>query len=210
MLATHRDFQSLVPGVSDVESMDTVVGIAICHQYLFDRRTSPTEASLWASGELWKFTIRLECVDRLYDIQRKDDDFELVARVEHKGRSLFVELYCMCYFENYECKGGGQIYVSYCASLFTKVIDTKQASFYEFLAQDGYLVEAPSEHERWPARAGRWYTAPSLKVLCHLAISSNSATLRQYPAVLPAALTRSVDEFVYLQEAMKDYDNWDH
>nr|BDT63472.1 MAG: hypothetical protein [Sesarmops intermedium nimavirus] len=179
--------------------------MAICHQYLFDRKTSPTETSLWASGELRKFTIRLECVDRLYHIQRKDDDFQLVARVEHKGRPLFVELYCKCYFdfEDYECHGGGQIYMSYYASLFTKVITTKLRN--ESLAQDGYLVEAPSEHERWPARAGRWYTAPSLKVLCHLAISSNNATLRQYPAVLPAALTRSVNEFV----AMKDYDNWD-
>nr|BDT63477.1 MAG: hypothetical protein [Sesarmops intermedium nimavirus] len=197
---THRDFQSLVPGVSDAESTDTVVGRAICHQYLFDRRTSPTEARLWASRELMKFTISLECVDRLYHIHRKGNNFELVARVEHKDRPLFVELNCM-YVD--EFRGGGQIYVSYYASLFTKVIATKlrnEASFYESLAQDGYLVEAPSE----PA----CHTAPSLKVLCHPAISNNSASLRQYPEVLPAALTRSVNEFVYLQEAMKDYDEW--
>nr|BDT63469.1 MAG: wsv447-like protein [Sesarmops intermedium nimavirus] len=215
LVAGHRGFQSLVPGFSYAEAMNTVVKKAICYQHLFDRKTSPTEVNLWASGVLEnrrpEFTINLECVDRLYHIHEEGNNMELVVRMEHKGRPLFVELNCKCYFDFVRGKyrGGGLIYVSYSASLFTKVIATKlrnEASFYESLAQDGYLVEAPSEHERWPAR--RWHTAPSLKVLCHLAISSNSETLRRYPAVLPAALTRSVDEFVYLQEAMKDYDKW--
>nr|BDV50228.1 MAG: hypothetical protein [Chiromantes dehaani nimavirus] len=214
LVAGHRGFKSLVPGFSYAEAMNRVVKKAICYQHLFDRKTSPTEVSLWASGVLEnEFSINLECVDRLYHIHEKGNNMELVVRMEHKGRPLFVELNCKCYFDFVRgmYRGGGLIYVSYSASLFTKVIATKlrnEALFYESLAQDGYLVEAPSEHERWPARAGRWHTAPSLKVLCHLAISSNSETLRRYPAVLPAALIRSVDEFVYLQEAMKDYDKW--
>lgn len=210
MPTTHRDFYTLVPEVVNAEAMDTIVGRAICHQYLFDRRTSPTEVSLWAPGELQGFDISLQCVDRLYHIHESEDDiFELVVRVEYKDRYLFVELSCSCYFEGFECSGGGQIYVSYSPNLFTKVITTKLGNeelFYQSLAQDGYLVEGRGVLERsFPTQ---WHTPPSLMALSHLTISNNKDNLGHYPELFPTAVAQSVDEFVQIQEAMKDYDEW--
>lgn len=211
MLATHRDFQTLVHGVQDAETMNILVGRAICHQYLFDRRTSPREVSLWEPGELQEFNIDLEKVDRLYHIHNNDDDiFELVARVEYMDRYLFVELSGSCYFTCFECRGGGQIYVTYSGSLFTKIITTnmqQEELFYQSLAQDGYQVEGRSEHDRCPA--SRWHTPPSLTVLSHLAISSHKDMLSHYAEILPTVLTQSVSEFLIIQEAIKDYDDWD-
>lgn len=169
------------------------------------------EESLWAPRELQAFSINLSCVDRLYHIHRDADDFfELVARVEYKERCLFVELNCRCYFEALECQGGGQIYVSYSASLFAKVITTRMQNkvlFYESLAQDGYLVEGQVEHERWPS--SQWHTPPTLKTLSYLAISSNRAALSHFPKVLPPGITYSVEEFMNTQDAMKNYDEWE-
>ncbi|XP_050719476.1 uncharacterized protein LOC127000095 [Eriocheir sinensis] len=211
MPTTHLDFHTLVPEVADAEAMNTTVGRAICHQYLFDRRTSPREVSLWAPGELQEFNISLQCVDRLYHIYKSEDHiFELVTRVEYKDRYLFVELSCSCYFEGFECQGGGQIYVSYSASLFTKVITTKlwnEELFYQSLAQDGYLVEGRSVFERCPP--ARWHTPPSLMALSHLTVSNNKDNLGHYRELLPTAVAQSVDEFVQVQEAVKDYDEWE-
>lgn len=210
MPATHREFKTLIPAVADAEAMNTVVGRAICHQHLFDRKTSPRELGLWAPGELQEFIISLPCVDRLYHIHRSENDiFELVVRVDYKDRHLFVELSCSCYFEAFECHGAGQIYVSYSARLFTKVITTRMQTvvFYESLAQDGYLVEGQVEHERWPS--SRWHIPPPLKTLTHLAISRHRASLSHYPEALPTALIHSTEEFMETQGAIKDYDEWE-
>lgn len=211
MLTTHRDFQTLVPGVHDADAMNILVGRAICHQYLFDRRTSPREVSLWEPGELQAFNIDLEKIDRLYHIQNCDDDiFELVARVEYKDRYLFLELSGNCYFTGFECRGGGQIYVSYSGNLFTRIITAKvqrEELFYQSLTQDGYQVEGRSQYDRCPA--SRWHTPPSLTVLGHLAITSNKDLLSHYAKVLPTVLTQSVNEFLIIQEAVKDYDDWE-
>lgn len=206
VLATHKNFQSLVPAVADAETMFDKVGLALCHQYLFDRETPPREKNLWAPWELLSFEINLSCVDRLYHIRRNehDDTFELVARVEHKNRHLFVELSCSCYFECLTLQGGGQIYVSYDAGLFAKVITTKMENERLFYTSLG--VEGRSMQERWPVR--RWRSPPSLGLLCHLAVSTNISRLSHYSNLLPLPLTRNLDEFLKAQEAMKMYDGF--
>lgn len=206
VVETHKNFQSLVPAVADAEDMYDIVCLPTCHQYLFDKETPPREKNLWAPGELQNFEINLSCVDRLYHIHRSEDDdtFKLVARVEYKNRHLFIELSCSCYFECLECKGAGQIYLSYDAGLFAKVITTKMENEALFYCSLG--VEGQSTHERWPLR--KWRSPPSLGLLCRLAVTANISRLSHYPKVLPLTVIRDLDEFVRVKEAMMDYDRY--
>lgn len=138
-MLTHCNFKSLVPDVTCVEDIQARVGLAINTQHMLDRKTSPWEAELWSEDELDSFYLDLESVDRLYHIHHHEDDdceddnedsdtiddFELVVRVEYKQQHLFVELSAGCRFTDYEYRGGGDIFVSFSANLFTKTIMTK-------------------------------------------------------------------------------------
>lgn len=134
-MLTHCNFRSLVPDVTCAEDILARVGMALNTQHMLERKTSPWEAELWAEDELDSFYIDVESVDRLYHIHHDDfgedddeasgDDFELVVRVEYKQHHLFVELRAGCRFTDSEYRGGGDIFVSFNANLFTKTIMTK-------------------------------------------------------------------------------------
>ncbi|KAK3887342.1 hypothetical protein Pcinc_008606 [Petrolisthes cinctipes] len=125
---THANFKSLVEGVTSAKAIWDRVGCAFQCERQFDRKTSPWEADLWEEKALDRFTINLESIDRLYYINHENgvcDTYELLARVEHKGRHLFVELRGGCRFSDSELTGGGEIFVGFNANLFLRNISTK-------------------------------------------------------------------------------------
>ncbi|KAK4311888.1 hypothetical protein Pmani_016636 [Petrolisthes manimaculis] len=204
------------------------VGLAIDCQHMFDRKTSPWEANLWKEDELDSFYLNLESVDRLYHINHEDgdefsgDDFELVVRVEYKKHHLFVELSAGCRFTDFECRGGGDIFVSFNANLFTRTIMTKVPSeerLYESLMEDGHLVEGKRVEEEDGGRnivtaaalvMGTWHQhPPKLKLLCHQAVHHNRHQLTFYTDVLPKALVASITEFIVIKDTIDYYDSWD-
>ncbi|XP_071550327.1 uncharacterized protein [Panulirus ornatus] len=213
-MKTHENFKSFVPGVTDAESIDETVGYALCYQYMFERKTSPWEMARWEDGELQQFRIEVQDVDRLYYINHFDDgvsgsSFAMLVRVVYKGAELFVELNANCDYTGFDCQGGGEIFLTLNANLFSKVLICNEYDMellYEALARDGYHIEGQNEYDRSPVSA--WHKPPMLKFLCHLAIKDNQDRLHHYKQILPKLLVDSVDEFIHIREAISDYDDW--
>lgn len=214
IMETHRNFKSIIPSVTSAEDMSEFIGLALSYQYMFDRRTSPWEMEHFEDNELEKFEIDLEKVDRLYYIYAYDDEafgtkYEILARLDCQGKSAYVNLVASCDFTGFECQGGGYIYISFNANVFTKIMlndHHKRDLIYNSLANDGVNVEGQSEHDRLPACM--WQSAPMLKYLCHLAIYEHKDRLRHvYTEALPEVLINSIDEFLKLQETKKTFED---
>ncbi|XP_047474776.1 uncharacterized protein LOC125029071 [Penaeus chinensis] len=210
---THRNFKSIIPSITSAEDISEFIGPALSYQYMFDRRTSPWEMEHFEDGELEKFEMDLEKVDRLYYIYAYDDVFgskyEILARLDYKGKSAYVNLVASCDFTGFECQGGGYIYISFNTNVFTKIMlddHHKRDLIYNSLASDGVNVEEQSEHDRLPARM--WQSVPMLKFLCHMAICEHKDRLRHvYAEVLPEVLINSIDEFLKLQETKNAFED---
>ncbi|KAK3889230.1 hypothetical protein Pcinc_006800 [Petrolisthes cinctipes] len=180
---THANFKSLVEGVTSAEAIWDRVGCALECERQFVHKTSPWEADLWEENALDRFTINLESIDRLYYINHEngvcDDNYELLARVEQKGRHLFVEL-IGGWFSDSKLTGGGEIFVGFNANLFLTTISTKvpnEQLLYKSLTEDGHLKEGDIV-------MGRWHKdSPMLKFLCHEAVYRNRHRLVFYREV---------------------------
>lgn len=214
-MQTNANFKSFVPQVNDAESMDDFVGQALWYQYMFERKTSPWEMARWEDGELQKFQINLEDVDRLYFINSFNDNvsgsiFSLLIRMIYKEQKVFVELSAGCDYTGFECQGGGDIFVTMNAKLFSKVIISTEYNMellYRALKEDGYDVDEQMDYDRSPVSS--WHNPPMLKFLCHLAINDNKERLQHYKESLPKALVDSVSEFINIRDAIREYDSWD-
>ncbi|XP_066943580.1 uncharacterized protein [Macrobrachium rosenbergii] len=211
---TKADFKTIHPAVTDADGMDTYVGGALTYQHMFERRTTPWEMDLWDHDELQSFNINLEDVDRLYYIYFHDDgvngqEYRLIARVEHKGLPLYVELMAGCDFTGFDCQGQGVIFVSRDANLFMKLCLTAECErdlIYQSLTEDGIQVEEQTEYDA--CRKMFWTTAPMLKYLCHQAAYEHRAKLWPQFSSLPKILANSVDEFIKFQEAKVVYEDF--
>lgn len=210
---TH--FKSLVNHVQSREDISDDVGYALSNQYMFDRRTSPWELAEWDKDELQNFNIQVEKIDRLYSIKHEDDgisdrSYYLLARMEYKKDDfVFVELAASCDFTGFDCRGGGNIFVTKHVSLFTKVINLPpdvMTSIYQSLRDDGLSFEEQTEYDRTPSRL--WHNPPMLKYLCHKIIYEEKEDLKHYGQVLPKILKESVDDFIKTRDAIESYDNW--
>ena len=130
MVATHPHFKSIDPKVQDADTIDSLLEYAFSYENMFDRRTPPWESSQWADGELEQFQIELDQVDRLYYVKHVNDEdgeeFEMVARMNYKGRHVFVELQASCSLTGFEGQGGGFIFISNDADSFMKTVITSE------------------------------------------------------------------------------------
>ena len=210
-------FKSVKPEVKKADDIDDYVGEALSYQYQFEKRTSPWEAAQWDYDKLQAFKIDTNKVDRLYHIYNFDDgvgdrDFELIVRLEHEGRPLYVELSAGCDYTGFDCQGSGIIFVSRDANLFMKLV-LKQVRnkdvIYESLRADGIQVD--EEYYEYSNNCSRMLinSAPMLKYLCHQAIYdeiSRSGALQGYQTVLPKILAESVTDFIRTEEAKRHYD----
>nr|BDT62996.1 MAG: hypothetical protein [Trachysalambria curvirostris nimavirus] len=209
-MGTHEDFKSICTDITSADDVSNKIGYALVHQYMFDRRTSPWEMGHFE--DLEKFEIDLEKVDRLYFIHSYNDvsgsEFEILARMDYRDEKAYVHLIASCDFTGFDCQGGGCIYVSLSANVFTKVmLDSRHNpdAIYQMLREDGIAVEEQLEYDR--LSRWRWSSAPMLKYLCHMAISKNKDTLRNvYKHCLPRILAESLDEFIRIQECKEAFD----
>ncbi|XP_042239460.1 uncharacterized protein LOC121877701 isoform X2 [Homarus americanus] len=148
-MKTHPNLKSLVNGVQTAEEMENMIGTALSYQDMFDHRTSPWEMHKWEQEDLQKLKIDLEKVDRLYHIKFQDDeveqrDYELVARVEFAPKTwMFIELVAGCDYTGFDCRGGGEIYVSFDAQVFLKSVLNRDYSIHRIwqsMVEDDYEV----------------------------------------------------------------------
>lgn len=212
-MRTHPKFQSLVRDVQTADEMDVMIGLALSYQEMFDRRTSPWEMHMWDQDDLQNFKVDLEKVDRLYHIKFEDDEleqrnFELVVRLEHEPKTwIFVELVAGCDFTGFECRGGGEIYLSFDPKVFLKSVlnwDYNIQSIWRSMMDDGYQVGEPLEHELLPVCL--WRSVPMLKFLCHMALYSHHEQLNLDMLALPKSLVNSITEFNRMRETRHHHD----
>lgn len=216
MINTHTNFKSVDPNVPNADIMDDYVGGALQYQCMFDKRTTPWEKTLWDDTELENFKIDLEVVDRLYYIYQFDDgvngrEFQMTARMDYKGRKVYIELVAGCDYTGFDCQGGGVIFISLDANLFMKLILTEEYQsdlIYKSLAEDGIETEEQTEYDTCSRM--RWTNAPMLKFLCHMSVYDNRKSLEHYPRVLPKILKDSVRDFIKTRDAKKSYDDWEN
>lgn len=212
-MKTHSDFRSIDASITTADDMADHVGHALSYQYMFDRRTSPWEMENFEDDDLQTFQVNLEEVDRLYYINHYDDgisnrEYEILARMDYGDKKAYVSVIACCDFTGFDCEGGGYIFVSFNASVLTKIMLDRQhdhEAIYRSLAEDGLAVEEQSEYD-W-APAGKWQSVPMLKYLCHVEISDRKNNLSQiYMKVLPKVLAESVDEFIRFRETKEAFD----
>ena len=204
-------FKSYVPGVITHNDIRERVGYALGYQYMFERKIllSPREMSQWDPCELQRFTIDVDRIDRLYQLESEHDVsggslYSMLARMEDSR--VFVELSAGWDYTGFPiCRGGGAIYLIANPNLFGMLMNwphRKMERLYQCLAEDGYqLDESPLSY---PSLSH----APTLKFLCHLAVYKYKDQLQHYKRVLPTILKESVTEFIYTREAINHYANF--
>ncbi|KAG7168045.1 hypothetical protein Hamer_G018488 [Homarus americanus] len=178
---------------------------------MLDKRTSPWEMCEWRDGELEKFEINLEAVDRLYYTSHYDDDvsgqdFEFAGRMVYNGRLIYIKMSAGCDYTGFECQGGGEIYITFDAQIFLKSIITnkyKPHDIWVTMAKDGLQVEEPSSFDLLQMK--EWKNVPTLKFLSHMTIYDYKDTLKHYPYHLPGPVAASVEEFIRTRET-RDHD----
>ncbi|XP_068226098.1 uncharacterized protein [Palaemon carinicauda] len=212
-LKTAPNFKSIDPAVPDADTMEDYLSNALDYQYMFEKRTTPWEMAQWDPDELQSFKIDLEKVDRLYHISFIEDgcvgqEYELIARLNHKGRLLYVELTAGCDYTGFDCQGYGIIFVSSDANLFLNLVLTnncKKDLIHKSLSEDGVETEELSIEYNACSRMFLKNT-PMLKYLCHMSIYENRIKLEPHLSTLPKILKKSVDEFIKFKEAKEAYD----
>ena len=207
MKNTHHDFKTVVNGVKDACDMEQYVGYALVHQYSFKKKTTPWEMH----DDLQKFKIDLEKVDRLYYIYHTEDagdqEFSMVARMDYKGQKLYFELDANCDYTGFSGIGGGFIFVSSDANVFMKVVLKSNFNIdciYQSLSDDGIDFEEQNEYDR--ADNIFWKNPPKLKYLCHQAIYDHKSNLEAHFVNLPTILKDSVNDFIRMKDAKKNYE----
>lgn len=214
MEGTHPNFRSIVQGVMCADDIFDLVGTALLYQNMFDKRTSPWEMSEWDEGELETFEVSAENIDRVYHIYHYDDgglsgrEFQLLARMDYKGRSVFVELLASCDSTGFDCQGGGEIYVSSDAQVYlTSIVGNNydHQAIWGSMVDDGLQVEEPTEFDmqkHWERK-----NVPMLKLLCHETVYDEQEKLQHYDDVLPHPLSNSIKEFVKVRGTKDHHDN---
>ena len=214
MIATHPHFKSIVPNVSDALTIQFKLmnGFCFADEYTYYKRTPPWELSQWANGELERFKIKLEQVDRLYQLNIIDNEdwlgVEMVARLNYEGRHIFVKIHVNNYITACQCVGDCIILISTDADSFMRTVITSEYQgdlVQKSLAEDGIFIQSPTEYDHCDMKF--WKSVPNLKYLCHHNIFANQTKLRNYANVLPKILTKSIDDFIKMKSTKKFYDN---
>nr|BDT62725.1 MAG: hypothetical protein [Metapenaeus ensis nimavirus] len=209
MGANHNiAFKSLEPYIEMQEDIEEVVGYALFHQFMFNKRTSPREMAEWPDGQLENFEIKSKAVERLYYISHFDDGqsglvFELVVRVIYRDKPVYASLVANCNYSGFDCYGEGEIYVGLDAQIFLKSIINKNSDPHDIWAsmeEDGLKVEEPSEFDLLPTRM--WRNVPRLMFLCHMKIVNDEKGKLRVAAAhyLPKILADSVEDFLKERE----------
>nr|BDT62727.1 MAG: hypothetical protein [Metapenaeus ensis nimavirus] len=211
-------FKSLIPSVRTWMDIEEMVGDALFYQYMFDKRTSPWEMAEWPDGQLEKFKVESEAVERLYYIYSYDDgvsgqEYSLVVRVIYRDKPVYAYLSASCDFTGFECEGGGEIYISLDAQIFLKSIinsDFNPHDIWASMVEDGLKVEEPSDFDLLPTRL-LLHGVPKLMFLCHMKIyKDEKERLREAAArYLPKILADSVEDFIKERRVRDYYDSLD-
>ena len=194
-MATSTDFKSLVPDIKTIDDIFDYVRNPLLYQHMFKRKTSPCEISTW-DDDLHNFKIDKNQIDRLYAVNRNinEDEVEyyLLCRMKYKDKNVFVKLIAICSWRI--C--GGEIYVTTDANIFYNVVvSVKKEKILESLLEDNYNITIYSDLSN----------PPKLMYMCHKVIMDNQHRLAYYPEVLPKSLTKSLNEFITIKEAMNAY-----
>ena len=204
-------FQSIIPDFPNSKSINYVIFEALIYQDIFRKTTTPWEMADWGEDELQSFKIKTENIDRLYHINFEDDygdrSFELIARTQYKGESLFIELKASCDCTGFDCQGGGAIFVSRNANVFMDFVlktSHKKELIYDSLTKDGiYICKQNYFFDRW-----REKNVPMLLNLCYKKIYQlqkiSDSFLINTPN-FPKSLIRSINEFTALEKAREEY-----
>ena len=202
-MATGTDFRSFVPDVTTVDDISDYVGHPLAFQYMFKRKIFKQERD-----DFHNFEIDIDQIDRLYAIDRitNGDEFEgsyyLLCRMKYKDKNVFVELFAYSIepggFEN---QGIGEIFVTANANIFYNNISVKnKESILTWLHEDNYdIIIYPEKQVDSPHK---------LMYMCHKVIMDNHHRLAHYPEVLPESLTKSLNEFITINDATLSEDEY--
>ena len=199
--------------VPNTNVMDDYVGYPLLFQYMFDRRTTPWEKTLWNDEELENFNIDLEFIDRLYYINYVEtveeiQYFEMIARMNYKEKKVYVELLAACTVDfGFDCQGEGTIFISEDASIFMQLVlkkRNKKNLIYQSLREDGIQVKEQIAHDLCTDFQGT--KVLSLKLLCHLAVYKNKKKLGPNILQLPKILLDSVNDYIRIRDAKYAYE----
>nr|XP_053628350.1 uncharacterized protein LOC128685751 [Cherax quadricarinatus] len=153
----HLEFKSIVPQIQDIISLNV---FDYLQNIILIKCQSPDDKDNWEPGELTRFRIDLQSVDRLYHARcfrgaplrstvlkghATAVQFELVVHMKYRGKFIFVEFIIDCAIP---CimgfwKNCGRMYITYDANLFFNVIQTitKKDLMYKSLNEDEYCFQ---------------------------------------------------------------------
>lgn len=201
--------KSLSSEITSHEDIYNFIGYAIDNQHEFERRiVSPYENNDW---DFFKtFTIDVEKIDRLYDIECSD-------RIQIDS-DYACQIYCRLYFENnvyyvnmyahtdslhgWECKlcSIGVIYFTKSPVYFYNHVICND---FDVFMQEKILNSLFEDGFKIPVLDSQYHISPknrrnvaSLKLLCHENIYTNLGLLYNYKTELPQILARSVTEYI--------------
>ena len=150
MSKLHPDFISFDPKVCNIWDIRNIVSEAIFHQDMFDRKTPPWEKKLWNLEDLKAFIIDLEEVDRIYFINcDSDEEYNMVARLNHRGESIYVQMLANSDSSGFECQGHGNILICRDANLFLDMLQDirNKHPIRKALMDDGVELKPLDAHE---------------------------------------------------------------
>ena len=200
---TLPNFKSLDPNIQNIKDIEKILKVPLRYQNMLVKYTTPFEIQKdWNYNHdlLQQFSITVEDIDRLYYIKHNLYEFyNFIIRMQYEGKPIYVELYF-----NYNCNKIGKIYISRHANIFMNVVlrqyqDMNKNLIYDSLLNDDDIyVEEYIDNNTF---------STSLYGICHKMIYENKDIFHEmYEFQLPKKIKESVDEFIGIMTAKKEYD----
>ncbi|KAK3883516.1 hypothetical protein Pcinc_012166 [Petrolisthes cinctipes] len=214
-MSTHPDFQSFVPYINNLEDMKQRLQHVEDFQQTIQCMTQ-NQDHLPGGGDPHNFRLRLEEVDRLYDIRVFNNPTThykvFLGRVSYNNTHIFVQMCVKHCFNGFYCQCGipsGFIYLSCNANNFFQV--AVEEDFYnrdvmfESLCNDNYIMNHYYIIPR-PMTNMKYISSkmPTLTFLTHIAINKYRKTLDL--SLLPTILLNSVTDYNKISDAAAHYD----
>ena len=202
MVATHPDFKSMEPNIQDAETMKFHLGDALAYEQKFVRWVPPWELSQWGDGELERFQVQLDQVNRLYDMLPNGEndcerEFRMLARMNYEGRHVFINFQgSFCGYFGSSCQDYGIIFISNDGETFMRSFRSENEDLVlKSLAEDGIFITPPTDYDH-VFNKKYWKSVPNLEYLCHQNIYENQTKLKNYAKMMPKMIKESIDAFI--------------
>ena len=91
-LNTHSDFKSNYNVITTADDLFLAFEQPFLHQHKYELKIPREEENFWRGKDINNFRISVESIDRLYYIINTKDNFNLIARMDYNGLSLYVQI----------------------------------------------------------------------------------------------------------------------